>query len=220
MRNFFSLYFLCKAAAVRYFIRKILNLSTKLDLCVNWRSNYILLYLASTLFLVFTAATDMIYLINEYLMDLSFESKTAFVLLWIVYIAQEAALLYFFWMVTYVLTQALCSVGGKVMDWTKSCANQRTKQNLKDALLSGEFEYEISNLDLAVLDFMDLMGCLCLFRCMYDMISTTLSLFFFVSYMGHEWFNAFNMLVVFSGRALGILALASSAENFNKMVRS
>ena len=111
-----------------------------------------------------------------------------------------------------------------LFSWRKSYGRdeilRKSTHKTRPETLSGEFEYEISNLDLAVLDFMDLMGCLCLFRCMYDMISTTLSLFFFVSYLEHEWFNAFNVLLVFSGRALGILALASSAEKFNKKVRS
>ena len=219
MNNSVPLWFLINASEVSNILTKTYTLSKHFKLDVTWTSNYISIYLLNFLMGFITTFTDM-YLNSEYTLgsDIFSTLQKAFPLLWFQYYVLDVTTLLFFWMITHALTETFVSVCQDVADLTNSDKPKCFRRDVKSMILSGEFEGQILDIYAGLQDLMDFIGCICLIRCIYDMVSTTVTLFFFISFVDKTNSKAISMLLAFLKRALGIFALSSSADNFNKKV--
>jgi len=137
---------------------------------------------------------------------------------WMRNIAVDISLLLFFWMLTSVLTLSLKSAFSDFVENCDFCLGSiydKSQMNQNVMVL----EERITDIYATVDNMMVVLGWPMLVRCLYDMLSTSICLYFFVDFIRIGSIEIVNIMVVFIWRAAGILAQSSSPDEFNSQVR-
>ena len=219
---FLMIWVFSQNAKLSRFVHSMRQLVAEYDLDIPWKTNFFALYILSALFAVISIISDLTFSTLNCTLE---SSQCTFInillsVMWVRFILIDIALSLFFWCITAILSQSLFCCLQRFVNvsdaFSKPAFTSPSSGSLNGCFIN--FEEKLTTIFVAVDSLMQFLGWPMLLRCLYDMSSTAIALYFFIDLATSEQISTINVVFVFAWRGFGILAHASSADFFNKSV--
>ena len=212
---FLIIWIFFKNAHLRRLVQRARAFAKEYNFDLLWKSNLYTLYMISVGFAICASISDLLFTRFQCTLDSSQCNFITLVLtiMWGRFLFADIGISLFFWCITSILSESLLCCIQRLVSSSKTLSKTAFMNdyflNLEEKIV---FIFEVID------DLMQFLGWPMLIRCLYDMSSTAIAMYFFIDFALNKQVTAINVVLVYCWRGFGILAHASSADSFNNTV--